>query len=709
MAWQGVSSESGTSPVVVEALGERIRFVPEFILASAWSGFFLFVVDSWQRSHATQSSFAYWGVGGLSCVTAAMLVGVPVAVLAAPLAAIRARVWGPALRIGSAVLAGVVLLSPTARWMFQGAWVSQKHWAPYGPGVVLILAGIAMAALGMAIESACRAQDRGVPRRARALIAALLLVAVASTWVDLHVFVGLYLRLHLALEAASFVVVLIAIVLGLRGVRRTLSLGRLWLWAGAWAVLSLAGSLRPAWADSLATQLPSLSREPHYVGRQLNRLRFLRLYLKDPQGWMGSKAAALAALEEEFALSDTSRDPRWDPPPSDRPPSALCVGCNVLIFYVDTLRYDVASDPRVMSEVVRFGGESLNFRRAYVTGSDTVNSLPGITGGRIDLDESHPGDLLEVTSAMGMHRWVAIPKSAREFLRKEHRRFVFDEVLEVPDYAEDKKVWGYGADQPSSEGLVDKTLQWLAEHKGERFFGWVFNFEVHAWHEMNQQYVQDSAKAAGITTEANRRGIYEAIANSVDRQFGRLRRGLQRLGLEKNTIVIFMSDHGESLGEWKSWYHSSVVWENLIRVPLMIQIPGVSPQSVPTPVSMVDVAPTLGSALGDSPSKHSYHGVDLMGVVGGDTSRPLPIMFVGQRKETLVRIGVLDPESDHKLVLVLEDGKAELYDTAAEEPDAVDLARQDPNRVGRLLNWIVRSPLYPRSELQRQREKLTRD
>ena len=59
----------------------------------------------------------------------------------------------------------------------------------------------------------------------------------------------------------------------------------------------------------------------------------------------------------------------------------------------------------------------------------------------------------------------------------------------------------------------------------------------------------------------------------MDDQVGRLLTELDKLDLRKNTIVVFLSDHGYNLGEHDCWA-KSILWEGTVRVPLIVSVPG---------------------------------------------------------------------------------------------------------------------------------------
>ena len=99
-------------------------------------------------------------------------------------------------------------------------------------------------------------------------------------------------------------------------------------------------------------------------------------------------------------------------------------------------------------------------------------------------------------------------------------------------------------------------------------------------------------------------GYFGAIT-ALDHEFGRLMDYLEESGLDKNTIVIFTSDHGEMMGSQGlmmkcSWYDESA------GVPCLIKAPGVNPQRVQAPFGAVDVMPTLLGLMG-------VHGPDMDG------------------------------------------------------------------------------------------------
>jgi arylsulfatase A-like enzyme len=87
---------------------------------------------------------------------------------------------------------------------------------------------------------------------------------------------------------------------------------------------------------------------------------------------------------------------------------------------------------------------------------------------------------------------------------------------------------------------------------------------------------------------------YYATISFVDAQVGRIINKLKQTGLDKNTIVVFTSDHGYHMGEHGHW-QKQTLFNNATKVPLIINVPGkdyISKISN-SPVELIDIFPTL--------------------------------------------------------------------------------------------------------------------
>jgi arylsulfatase A-like enzyme len=90
---------------------------------------------------------------------------------------------------------------------------------------------------------------------------------------------------------------------------------------------------------------------------------------------------------------------------------------------------------------------------------------------------------------------------------------------------------------------------------------------------------------------------YWGLCSLVDRHAGRVLQRLEELGLAEHTIVVYTSDHGDMMGQLRM-VTKSVQFEGATRVPFLLRVPGLAPRRLATPVSLVDLTPTLLDLVG---------------------------------------------------------------------------------------------------------------
>lgn len=97
---------------------------------------------------------------------------------------------------------------------------------------------------------------------------------------------------------------------------------------------------------------------------------------------------------------------------------------------------------------------------------------------------------------------------------------------------------------------------------------------------------------------------YYAMVTLVDDEVGRILQTLESEGLEEDTIVVFTSDHGEMLGDHQLMLKGPMMYEEAVRVPLLVRWPAQVPSQERRSelVSWIDLAPTLLDAAGAAPN-----------------------------------------------------------------------------------------------------------
>ena len=118
------------------------------------------------------------------------------------------------------------------------------------------------------------------------------------------------------------------------------------------------------------------------------------------------------------------------------------------------------------------------------------------------------------------------------------------------------------------------------------------------------------------------KAAYYAMIEQVDTEVGRMLQALEDSGQADNTIVIYMSDHGEMLGDHGIFLKGPYFYEGAIRVPLMIRWPGKFKAGLKSDalVEMVDLAPTLLEAAGLPPAP-GMQGRSLTSLLTGKTTK----------------------------------------------------------------------------------------
>lgn len=175
--------------------------------------------------------------------------------------------------------------------------------------------------------------------------------------------------------------------------------------------------------------------------------------------------------------------------------------------------------------------------------------------------------------------------------------------------------------------------------------------------------------------------LREIIANTygqisyIDHEVGRMLIALQQAGLSENTIVIYISDHGDWLGDHGLVLKGPMHYEGLLRVPMIVRGPGVpAGKVVSDPVSTLDLGPTFFDYASAEPLQ-TQHGSSLRPLIEGDGTREFALNEWGLLPG---RVGVgLELRTvrtqRHKMTIDLISGAGELYDLEQDPQEKVNL------------------------------------
>jgi hypothetical protein len=359
-------------------------------------------------------------------------------------------------------------------------------------------------------------------------------------------------------------------------------------------------------------------------------------------------SAGRAAIPPAMAPWFVDRSAAPDIPPST--PPLLAKDGVVVLLTIDSLRADVmASDShrRLFPALFKLRDESVSFDRARSPGSGTRITLATVFSGKY-FSQLHWTNPLENRPRLDRDRDVRFP----ELLVKAGAAtvtYVSEAALEssvgiARGFTEEQRFQPSGGQRFAlSRELMEAAIARLRSHRGGPLFLYMHLMDPHAPY--------DAAGTGGTPRERYLREI--AL---VDKEVDRLLRALDETGLAANAAVVVTADHGEAFGQHNTPHHNTTLYEELLRVPLMIRAPGARPRRVMEPVSLVDLGPTVLDLMG-VPTPGSFMGESLTPFLRGQDpklTRPL----VAERRYAQAMIF---PDNT-KVILDWKKGTEEIYD-----------------------------------------------
>ncbi len=250
-----------------------------------------------------------------------------------------------------------------------------------------------------------------------------------------------------------------------------------------------------------------------------------------------------------------------------------------------------------------------------------------------------------------------------------------------------------------ADRAVDRALEWIDERRGSTFFLILHLMDPHITYdppEFTRGRFSESVPKTGnprrtglpalrrLLRKGKRpdmaylRALYDEEVAFVDAQLGRFLAALDRQGQGQPPLVILTSDHGEEFFDHDGFEHGHTMYDELLHVPLVVRGSGVVPGRVATPVSLVDLYPTVLEWAGVE-VRAGLPGRSLGPMLRGDVLAPRPLLaeapLYGPPRSAiihwpfkLVRTGRRGP-SRHTELFHLGDDPAERHNLADREPE----------------------------------------
>jgi len=207
-------------------------------------------------------------------------------------------------------------------------------------------------------------------------------------------------------------------------------------------------------------------------------------------------------------------------------------------------------------------------------------------------------------------------------------------------------------DRPSkmveAAGVVDSALRWLDTRAGFPTFLYVHTVDPHVPYTppppFDQKYEPHPAPDHPATDPRfyYREPIdrdrliaqYDGEIAYGDQEFGRFIRGLKDRGLYDRALIVFLGDHGEEFQDHGQWLHGRSVFDELIRIPLIVKFPRQrdAGRRVAQQVQEVDVLPTILESEGlPVPVPPVIAGRPLQAVIRGGAPEPSAVSEISHR------------------------------------------------------------------------------
>lgn len=262
-----------------------------------------------------------------------------------------------------------------------------------------------------------------------------------------------------------------------------------------------------------------------------------------------------------------------------------------------------------------------------------------------------------------------------------------------------------------AEDTTDRALRWLAgrESPEKPFFLFVHYFDPHDPYAPPPDYLPPFSPGRKEALKLNRAVfLYDTLLSLTDREIGRLLDGIEAKGRGQDPLVVVTADHGEGLMSHGHMYHGVHVYEEAVRVPLIVRWPGhvAAGRVVETPAAVVDLAPTILSLIGDGQGD-PFGGAGFASLLlagsepAADGDSPIFLYRrhysrsnysgdeeLGEEQSAVgekfaVRLG------SWKLIEGPEEGTLELFDLERDPREQVNLAGEEPARVAALRQLIA--------------------
>lgn len=378
---------------------------------------------------------------------------------------------------------------------------------------------------------------------------------------------------------------------------------------------------------------------------------------------------------------------------------------NIILLLVDTFgaEYSGSNNPAIRHTptIKKLSRQGVNFTNAYAAAPWTMPSVASIFTSHMpsshkltqkdhQLRKTHL-TLSEHMKAKGFKTFGVV---SHVYLGEKYGFSQgFDEYIELisTKYAAHRVITSRKVTNAAT-GWIDKNL---AEGTRSGMFMFVHYFDPHYEYNHHKKFDMTSHYSGQIKPGTGLgklreirsqllpndidylKGLYQEEGAYVDFHIGRLIEHIEKSGLADNTLIIFTSDHGEEFMEHGWLGHTRTLYDELIRIPMFFYLPGtLSPGIVKTPVSQIDILPTLMSMFNEPHRSKTWEGISLKQYLeGGGSALPRRNLFSETSTDANLRSVIQGP---YKLVHDKQRKKFTLYNRTEDPGEHKDISKAEP-------------------------------